>query len=316
MKKIIFVVVGIVSVVMFGLFINSCAQEKAFERKHEKTEAVAYAELHEQIALLNAQYAESQNPETRGRFLNFLRNLAKVVGCDIICTGIGATMGAPLAIPCGLYGSGMAAIVIWGSGFYVPIPKPDDVDYVRDIIEDIPVIEGPVPVPYNIIDSVGYFHNRLLSEIFDEVDSIYTKTTSEFRDIVYNKCTTVYGEMSRTNSLSYFLLQNRLNAVIDVFMDDECETPYEALCELEPAYQSEFMVLKEFNSTVVTLADADMVREYTSTFSSLVENAQIPEASKNLIKIGAGVGGNSALLWGGEVEEAIGVGSGSGTDEP
>lgn len=99
-------------------------------------------------------------------------------------------------------------------------------------------------------------------------------------------------------------------------MDDECETPYEALCELEPAYQSEFMVLKEFNSTVVTLADADMVREYTSTFSSLVENAQIPETSKNLIKIGAGVGGNSALLWGGEVEEMIGVGSGSGADEP
>lgn len=64
-----------------------------------------------------------------------------------------------------------------------------------------------------------------------------------------------------------------------------------------PEHCAEIDILENFTNSVADLSSEELTAEYTLEFNAIIEAAAIPKRSKDLIRQGASIGGNSAFLW-------------------
>lgn len=307
MKKIIFVIIGIVSVVMFSLFINSCVQEKALERKHEKTEAVAYAQVQEQIALLNAQYSVNFMPETRGKKKGgFFRRLFQVLKSDLCgaatCAGLGG-WGAAL----GAVSFSMCEIL--KSDDSICFPDDDSEDNEEFIVTpgDDTILKEEFL--YTTADSVGYFHNKIIFEIYEEnEEGFYSMDVDTFMPLVKSKVTKYMSDGFVPNRLLDKItndVKQKLNLYINLTENVQMD-PIDALEEMELEEEQNIVIVRGFCEAAESLLDdREALINYTTEFQNIVASSNLSNSSKEFIEVAVSVGGNSGILWGRGAEPAL-----------
>lgn len=253
---------------MLCLFIHSCVQEKTIDHDLKKTEAEAYTELHEQIALLNAQYSVNFKPDTRGRFGLFLRRLWKVLRADLT----GAVHG---------YDKGNTGMIITGICHSIDeIMKRDDsigcIDDDSEGHDDLIVLYPDNDwvlttddFLYTAADSIGYFHNKIILDIYNEnQDGFYEMNEDQYIAKVINKV------CEYTNSMIPFRLRDQMIqdiksglALFRNLADNQHLDAVEALQAIHPSRTEEINIIKTYCESIeLMLDDKAALINYTTEF--------------------------------------------------
>lgn len=123
-----------------------------------------------------------------------------------------------------------------------------------------------------------------ISEIYEELgETIYSVYHDDLLQLVCSKVD-YYGIISKDVREELRLVTEQVKLVADTFCDFTVENPYAELEEMLPDFKEEVKVLKNYGEAIDELStDAELVASYTREFRKIVDQAQIPEKSKELI---------------------------------
>lgn len=140
-------------------------------------------------------------------------------------------------------------------------------------------------------DSVGYYHNVIINEMFAETTDLLSKDEAEILNLTKAK------------------IQNRFNLssqeMEDIVNMDNGETieigDFEALKLVHPEYSDEIEIARIYFEGVSNMSTTAEVQTYTEGFRDIVVSSEIPESSMSVIQTSASVAANSYCLW--KIEE-------------
>jgi hypothetical protein len=282
MKKIIdlFVLLSVVLLV-------ACSNNEVYP---DETVSVK-TDYSKEFADLNAQL-EVFNQENGGPSLRGWGRWWKIIAADAMGAAVGAGVSggnAGVAVGLGAY----ASYQMWNNtgGYQVSYDDGNDAE--------IAVIINSSDAR---VDSVGYYHNVILSNLFDEYgDELFTKSRNTIINLICEELselnTSVTAETisliknnSQLNKISAIIDKTKNTDIDDIGLLDKSITYY-------PELASELNVVKSYFNTIKSIASNEKIESYSNGFAQIVSNSQIPTASVKSINSSLSVAVNSNLLW-------------------
>lgn len=331
MKKIFFIMLTL-SVIAFA----SCSNDdNIFEPQEQTTTEVndsvlqivqknlELSKLQYDIHNYNFEYIEKQNPNTRG-IRNFFRNILKKPWKLIITIAADAAGGVFGGVVGGVTASGIVGgAVACNIKKFVIVPMPhnigarhilgttDGINIPDSLMNPEEVVFGNV-VPSDSYtqcyanDSIGYYHNKILYEIFSEDTKL-----DEF--INMDKQTQAYTIVEKMKNIPYLrntygsALDNTTNinngitiaeAVIELAKTVETEDEFfDGLADLGITDANVIAVMKEVLNALYNIDPATDSGEYYQNILDMVANSNLDINMKQQLADGIIIGQASNHLW-------------------
>jgi len=290
-KQFILSILLFVSFVFFGC---SNKDENTIQKEKIDNAVVNEADFSNEFAVLNTQlniYNQnfiSKQPAQLRSWKFWTKPKADLAG---------AVAGAGLGSKFGIWGTIIGGIV---GGISYSIAEPATPATPAGDSYVVPINNGTYILPHsqtqtklNASDSIGYFHNKIIEDIFSTNPNI----NNESNDVLFNTVVAQaakYGFSPSTAELSelkaLFLLKDQIVVVSD-------EQTFENLRNRYPDFASSISLAEMYYTNISQLSTDEQILEYTIGFCDIVSNSDIPEASADLIASAATVGMNSSALW-------------------
>lgn len=267
------------------LFIGACSSEDSNMDVKKKTEIEdVYSKLNSDLDLYSQSYlALHAVSGTR----SWWHRRGKAIVCGDCC---GAVAG-------GKYGGfiGMLLGAVVGSATVAYLLERQSYT-ATEKCESFTVQAYAFCPQYEGLDSIGYLHNEILSEIEMENPAIFEKTTS-YDELL----TAISNKMEERNLLlsseQKIEVQNEISAIVpneNVLLDNE--TFISHVSSVRPQYAQQCEVIERYVTTAEVLPEEN-IKEYTEGYVRVVERSDLSIEEQQVLISSVVVGGNSTLLW-------------------
>lgn len=321
MRRFVYVFLCLLGVSLF--FVTCSNSDSRSYEDPDQMKQKEFAELRVEIAALNLRYADQfcEVMDTRGWF--FGRWLKRIFASDALGAAIGASCGGIGAVVGGIFGSLMATCVAYeedGLAEYIPTEEnlfEDSIaeeDVATDAGEEESEEEGigfmklalggdqttddpeeDIAVVYDGFDRVGGLHNKIICDIYEE-SAVRELNSDELLQLVADNSSGYYDAMLSVMELTN--IKTQVSIVANNLCDTNCEDPYINLGNAMPQYVNEFSIIKEYCEKIAGLCyDKALLMAYLEEFVNIIQNSDVSQTSKNMLKAAACVGANSCVLW-------------------
>lgn len=275
-------ITAILLTIIAGIFLTSCYRSDSGLNAELGSDArkVGFEDLNNKIAEFEKEFGFTEL-NTRA---SFWQKLGWIAGADAIGAAIGGKGGLGMAIILGAAASiaaSIAALIVGEDSFAWNSTKAT----------------GELQEIIMALGNEGLEHNQILQSFFNMDNPVFDDMAIE--------------------DISEYIIQNvyeivRTNYAIDLPSKGECMElssnqtmlPYDSLDELafkciqsHPESADEIAVIKHCVQTYASLEDITDVAAYSKGLSTIIEEAEIPIASKKQLKSGASVAAFSRLYW-------------------
>lgn|GEM_PF-1650998 len=293
MKKIFF----IVSITLATITAFSCSNDETetANNDHSATEAkqiVNLQKLQNDMANLTKEWQTKQplaitRSEKNSNFTNNMTNSISITGADLAGAFIGANIGGIGALVGGALASGVA---YWererygNKGFAFSTIVPNNTIIFKD------------KSTATMIDSIGYYHNKILMNIGEK--RLADAEIEDIEELIINSAIEVTGNTTdfnkpelRNNECTIFFIKNisRLNAAKTT--DDFCKI----LSESNQISKEEINIIKTYIDGLATIDNTN--GEYTKAVINTIDNSDINPETATSLKNSVLVGNASQKLW-------------------
>ena len=286
---------------IFSFLLVSCSNDKINENiaaVEDETE-LAFSELTDDIDFYNSELGVIGDPETKGRFWNFLK---KLFCCDATGAAIGAGLGSS-AGPGGILLGGLIGGLVGSvtcSGFIFDDTQTLQVGEPAQTITCVNVgatIYNSIEA-VDLYDSVGFYHNRIISDIYESSGTEFLSYTEEqIYDLVVHKVKEFFTKQSIKKTMPNLTKYLDYNSTILSYIEHSDEVGLlNYLKELYPSRTGEFMVIFRYLDSISSLAVSD-IPSYHEGFKNILNASNVSVDSKNYISMVTSVAANSAVLW-------------------
>lgn len=268
------------------LFIGACSSEDSNMDIKKKTEIEGgYSKLNSDLDLYSQSYlALHAVSDTR----SWWRRKGKAIVCGDCC---GAVAG-------GKYGGfiGMLLGAIVGSATVAYLIEHRSYTATAKC-ESFVVQDYAFCTQYEGLDSIGYLHNEILSEIELENPAIFEKTTSydELLKTISDKMEERNLQLSNEQKTGIY---NEISIIMpneNVLLDNEIFISH--INSVRPQYAQQCEVIERYVATAEILPEEN-IKEYTEGYIRVVEQSDLNINEQQILISSVVVGGNSTLLWG------------------
>lgn len=253
----------------------SCSKQKGPE---SAPEAVQYEQLTESLNEYSSAFMTSAGTKSR-----FWKSLGRIVSCD----AAGAIFGGAFLGPGGALFGAIAGSV---SRFVAELIESDAASankienyYYRDALlycDELLLSES---------DSLGILHNQILVSILDERPDIATLSENEINALIANKISEE-GACSVSTTVDDYEFYSALSNTIDA------DNMFDDLAAQYPSISKELQIVKIYADVIANIDEED-IPEYTEGYRKIIDDSDIEETSKKLVKSTISVAGSSKLLW-------------------
>lgn len=267
------------------LFIGACSSEDSNMDIKKKTEIEGrYLKLNSDLDLYNQSYLALHG-------VSYTRSWWNRKGRAIVC---GDCCGA---VAGGKYGGfiGMLLGALAGSATVAYLLEHQRSTATIEC-ESFVVQDCAVCPQYEGLDSIGYLHNEILSEIELENPAIFEKTTSydELLIVISKKMEERNLQLSNEQKIG---IHNEISAMMpneDVLLDNETFVSH--INSVRPQYAQQCEVIERYVGTAEILPKEN-IKEYTEGYIRVVEQSDLNIEEQQVLISSVVVGGNSTLLW-------------------
>lgn len=302
-----------IGLLMIYICISSCTSD---ERMQHQVKQETYSELNENLATYNATFWNTNNvPQTRG----FWKKLRGFLFADAGGALLGSVFGGGGALFGAIYSSAVAGPVFaeheMMSQTTATCPAitltPDDTEaiegsalYPEKVLSRYNEMAVPVSNPvtvncYTTITSsgIGYQHNLILSRIEEAHPNIYNGT--EDSEVMGNFIATEMKESDYViPETEKNILIQKVNSIVLKSNVDSTIGLVTLLKNACPEYSYELFVIDDFTTNIVDLTNnTKLMRTYLNGYLQVIENSNLTDSQKEVLKSSIEVAANSALFW-------------------
>lgn len=293
MKKLFF----IVSIALATITAFSCSNDETetVNNEHSATEAKQMKNLQKlqnDMANLTKEWQTRQplaitRSEQNSNITNKMTNSISITGADLGGAFIGARFGIAGAIIGGALASGVA---------YWEREKYGDRGFLFNTIIPNNNIIFEDKNTAKMIDSIGYYHNKILMNIGEK--RLADVAIEDMEELIINSAIEVTGNKTdfnkpelRNNKCTKFFIKNisRLNAAKTT--DDYCKI----LSESNQISKEEINIIKTYIDGLATIDNTN--GEYTKAVINTIDNSDINPETATSLKNSVLVGNASQKLW-------------------
>lgn len=264
-------------VVVSLVFVWSCNKQ---EQSYEETviQEQAFNQLESDLLAYSTDFGIPEGTKAGGLFW---RRFAMTVGADLGGAAVGSVLGFLGAIFGAIFSSAYSVIG------YSAEAAPSSV--VNNLYHD----------EYNLssADSVGYLHNKIIYDIYNEdPDKFENYTADELYEVTYRHVEKYY---TIGNSIDKNEIIDNSKAVVSIAESSvDSDEMFAELKKIAPGKDSELEIVQlYFDNISIIQDDTDLLKEYSEGFTDIVKAADISDGAKDVIVSTIGVAGNSAMLW-------------------
>jgi len=274
----------IIAIIFFCISSVSCTKEDTPQQNIKiKTEIAAFADLQKQLTDYNKSFGIS---ETRG-FWSFIKAIY-TVAADVI-GGIkgygnkksisGAITGA-VGASAAAYGGWEVAIPFSGTSIGKPIKGYDCLDCV------------------DRIDSLGIIHNEILIELYQEDSTLFVLGNGPALFLAIKlKSEEHYPDIDFTDVDATFIQEIADSVNTAIFESDNMSIAISRLKNSNPEISAELDIIEILFYGIAEIEDDEAFFNYIDGFKNIVMDSDIPEESKEVIRIGLAIVLGSKQLW-------------------
>jgi hypothetical protein len=291
---------------LVGVVIIACNKNESITAitPSEVEEQVAFAALQTKLDAYTADFKASIGPiPQRQGFWSWVRKIVQITLADLDGAKTGSTFGNSGAVLGGVLASALKAIDVFsqqgGSGY--------SGEFINNNIEAeislSPYLELDNP------DNVGYYHNLILSNLFEQNPNFLEGTPEEILAQVQAEMISLgFSQIITVDSVSSVLLENAetIREIISeefesVELLEEVDTKkvqnvFSKLAERYPDLSNELLLFESFYENAITLDDVLLI-EYSEGFTDIVKESQIPKESQNALCAATSTMLASEKLW-------------------
>lgn len=308
MKKVL-LLMSIVFIACAGMTVASCSNHEEFFTSEANTmqtsENAAYEMLFFQMDSVGAVYYGKET-QTRLSWKKFWRGFRKVLLADAIGAAKGLIKGSAII-------EGVASSL--GKAVEVILTKDDESDSSEMAVmpehyafDDIVLTNCGVN-----IDSIGYYHNRIIQDIFQ-----HNSNLNIWRGCTSTQIAKVISRIVEDDGLQQVMYEELIEDVLQEEIREEEELydffgdTFEELCTFfiqeDPQTAPQLIAIARYIDNMQDFEDLETMKTYSEQVINLVNQSSISEESKSIIKTGLAVAFASAHLWNpdvieGEIEE-------------
>jgi hypothetical protein len=226
-----------------------------------------FADLNSQLQTLNQQYPVFQEGELRGKSF---KEIMVIVLADVegFVKGYASSGNWLIAV----FNGAIASIKAAEGSFAISSAAPPSL----------------VPLSPNLTigDSIGYFHNNIIADLFVEYPDIQTQSD----DLLLQKITEKAKKYGFNATKEEYRLLGELQSA-------NPKNSFKLFKQLYPKESESIDIIESYANNIAKFSSEKEVLKYTTEFRDIVINSKIPKSSVNLIKGGITVGMNSNALW-------------------
>ena len=307
-KKVIDLTILLFCVVVFV----TCSKEESISNiQNIETEAALdesiysqeFADLNAQLQVFNQEFMDGQPASLRG-----WRETLVVVSADILGAGTGAVAGGKFGGAVGTLAGGPGGTVMGGAiggvvggvicgaaASVVAASKTPNCTVTESVFslfnEDICLL--PLYPELSVVDSIGYFHNKIIEDLFRQYPNIGQESQDFIFQQVVNKMK-AYGFKISDNVIS--ALKEESKAINQIIIS----SPNDLFGQFRVRYPEtieSINVIERYVNNLSKLSTNEQVLNYTTGFGEIVTSSSIPASSVSLIQGSITVGMNSNVLW-------------------
>ncbi|RGN32012.1 hypothetical protein [Bacteroides oleiciplenus] len=290
--------------------IFSCSSDENTYTQSDKTLNV-YSELNEKLATYNAAFwSENNIPQTR----SFWKRLKGYLLADAGGALIGSVFGGWGSLFGAIFCSAVAGpayaehemkskddgIITIDTTIFKPITRIPTTRNPEDMEPANPENQGYGTINSNVTvtnSGIGYLHNTILSKINQKHPDVYKQSVSSETMAKY-----IVTEMKEYNltisETEQSILIHKVNSTIP---KDDVDPNIELIILLKnayPGFSDELSVLDDFATNVGSLTNStELVKKYLEGYLQVIENSNLTDSQKEILKSGLEVAANSAVLW-------------------
>lgn len=262
---------------MSFILVGSCNKQEQLSEEIEIQEQ-AFNQLESDLLAYSADFGIPEGTKAGGLFW---RRFAMTVGADLGGAAVGSVLGFLGALFGAIFSSAYSVIG------YSAEASPSSV--VNNLYHE----------EYNLssADSVGYLHNKIIYDIYNEnPDKFAHYTADELYEVTYRhveKYYTIDGRIDKND-----IIEDSKTVVTIAETSSDSEEMFTELKKIAPGKDSELEIVQIYFDNISAIQDdAELLKEYSEGFTDIVKAADITDASKDVIVSTVGVAGNSTVLW-------------------
>lgn len=300
MKK-VFLMMSIILFACVSMTVTSCSNHEDFTTSEinslqQPSETVAFDNLLAQIDSVGyVCYGVSTQSRTRWSWKKFWGNVKKVLLADAVGAATGLIKGSPII-------DGVAASL--GKTVEILLTKNHESDSTAmAVMPEHYALDDIVLTNCGVnIDSIGYYHNRIIQNIFQQNSNLNiwsNCTSSQIARVISHIIEDDGNEQVVYEELIEDVLQEEIgedDQLYDFFGDT-----FEELCTFfiqeDPQTAPQLITIARYIDNMQDFEDLQTMRAYSEQVVNLVNQSSISEDSKNIIKTGLAVAFASAHLW-------------------
>lgn len=288
---------------------SSCSSDEKVNTQSIDKQS-AYSELNENLTIYNTTFWNDNNiPQTRG----FWRRLRWYLFADAGGALIGSAFGGWGALFGAVFSSATAGpvyakyelnsknedLTIIDDGLLKPIkPATRNSPGQGTVINPDQQINSKINSNVTVTSSgIGYLHNKILSSINQKHPNVYKQSvgTETMAKYIVTEMEEYNYEISETEKN---ILIQKVNSTIP---KDDTDPNVELITLLKnacPEFSDELSVLDDFANNIGGLTNStELVKKYLDGYLKIIQNSNLTEAQKDLLKSSLEVAANSAVLW-------------------
>lgn len=264
----------------------SCSEDVKNDVKSDAERQMTYAKLNNDLSSYSQSFMATHTvtPATRG----FGRWWKSVLFCDAAGALIGSVGGGAGALLGAVLFSALG-----GSCAYV-VPNNPQSEMVHN-----PRVELNEYSTLNCIDldSIGYLHNVILSEISEENEGVFEQNLSvgEWSDLVLSKMEK-YGyyvfPIDKSRIVNDATVMQPTN---DIIQSESATIAY--FQKMKPELSNELDIINNYTFNANMITDDAELSEYTEGYLHILSRADLPKKDLDVMSSSIIVAGNSAVLW-------------------
>lgn len=295
---------------IFIYCMSSCSSDESISTPVIDKQS-AYNELNENLATYNAVFWNENNiPQTRG----FWKRLRGYLLADAGGALVGSAFGGWGALFGAVFSSAVAGPCY---AEYEVVSKNELI-----IVDDLPIkpvntkpktrnspdMETPMKPDiqsYSEINSnvtvtnsgIGYLHNTILTNINQKHPHIYQQS-SDYGTMAQYIVTEMKEYDYKISETEKNILIEKVNSSIPQGYADPNVELIALLKNAYPEFSEELSVLDNFSTNIQSLTnDIELVKKYLDGYLQTIQNSNLTESQKEILKSSIEVAANSAVLW-------------------
>jgi hypothetical protein len=312
MKKIVDIAVLLFCVIVFA----TCSNDESVSTIQGSPESAAlfneseysqeFADLNVQLQIFDQKFMSEQPANLRG-----WRDFLTVTSADILGAGAGAGVvaggkvggliggiaGGPAGAGTGATAGAIVGGIICGAAASLAVSQvlttiPTTGNESPSIINE-GMYQVPVSSDLSGVDSIGYYHNKIIENILTQYPNIYAESQDFIFQQVVNKVK-AYGFSISDNEIAALKAESKAINQIVVSSPDDLFVKFRIRY---PESVESINVIEKYIDNLSKLSTDEQVLNYTTGFRDVVTASSIPASSAALIKGSVAVGMSSNALW-------------------